>query len=394
MKICILTPRFPFPQFGGDALRINEIARYLKGKGHSLILVSMSDGRDPAMNQAKSLYDEVYYVERKRFGSILNCAIGLIGSTPLQCSYYRSRRYMTLLRSVVEKHKPDLYISHLLRMVPYLEKLGVQQNSIIEMTDALSKTYGLSSGAKGVGLLKYVYLFERKRIQKYEQYVIERFPKVVLVSKDDIDLLESQAGKACKSLAFHTNGVSVPEPKDVVIDRNKICFLGNMRSMQNQDAVLHFVKDIFPIIKKQNPAVKFYIVGSLPPANIQALASDDVIITGFVEDLDGFIMNSNIAVAPIRVAAGIQNKVLVAMGCRVPVVMTSLIAEAIPQLESGVNCILADSPQAFANSCIEIINNAQLRNRIADAGYSVASRDYKWEECLNGYEVIEKPERQ
>lgn len=390
MKICILTPRFPFPQFGGDALRINEIARYLKGKGHSLILVSMSDGRDPALEQAKSLYDDVYYVERNRFGSLLNCTIGLIGSTPLQCSYYRSSRYMSLLRSVVERHKPDLYISHLLRMVPYLEKLGVQQDSIVEMTDALSKTYGLSSGAKGVGLLKYVYLFERKRIQRYEQYVIEKFPKVVLVSKDDITLLESQAGTPCRSLAFHTNGVSVPKPKDVRIDMNKICFLGNMRSMQNQDAVLYFVNEIFPLIKQRKPGMKFYVVGSLPPPSIQALASSDVIITGFVDNLEDFIMDSNIAVAPVRVAAGIQNKVLVAMGCRVPVVMTSLISEALPQLASGLNCLLADTPQDFADHCLELIENPPLRDRIGEAGYNVASKDYMWDECLNGYEVLPK----
>lgn len=389
MKICILTSRFPFPQFGGDALRINEIARYLKRKGHTLILVSMSDSQSPDMYQAMSLYDNVYYAKRSRAGSLFNCLIGLFCSTPLQCSYYRSGKYMSLLKTVLEKHKPDLYISHLLRMVPYLEKIGVQQNSIVEMTDALSKAYGLSSCVKGVGFLKYIYMFERNRIQRYEQYVIDKFPKVVCVSQNDIALLEKQAGKPCKSLAFHTNGVTIAERKNVMIDCNKICFLGNMRSILNQDAALFFVNDIFPLIKQHVPDAKFYIVGSLPPANIQAAAAEDVIVTGFVNDLEGTINDSCVCVAPNRVAAGIQNKVLVAMGCAVPVVMTPLISGAIPQLKDGENCLIASGPQSFADSCVALLCNMSLRNRIGSAGYDVVSENYDWDTNLEGYELID-----
>ena len=389
MKICILTPRFPFPQYGGDALRINEIARYLKTKGHRLVLVSLSDEKETPVEAAKALYDEVYYVKRNKIMSWVNCAIGYFKGTPLQCSYYYSKAYLKLLKKVIKKEEPDLFVSHLLRMTPYLEELGLESQSIVEMTDALSKTYGLSSNAKGVGMMKNIYMIERNLIKKYEQHVIRRFPKVVLVSQTDVDLLAKDAGDAGKSLAVYTNGVSCPENnKDVEIDKNKICFMGNMRSIQNQDAALYFANDIFPLIKKSIPSAKFYIVGSLPPQNILALASEDIIVTGFVDDLERFIGTSNIAVAPVRIAAGIQNKVLVAMGCGLPVVLTPLISGAIPEIKHEVNAIVAENPKQIAQHCIELMLNEQKRNAIAQAGYEMVIKNYSWNEKLLGYEQL------
>ena len=388
MKICILTPRFPYPQFGGDALRINEIARHLRQQGHTLILVSLSDGANPPVSQAQELYDKIYFVKRRKLTSLVMGILYFLCGKPLQCGYYASRRYERLLREVIEKEKPDLYVSHLLRMVPYLTRLGLESRSVVEMTDALSKTYLLSTKAQGVGLLKYVYMLEQRLIAKYETYVIEHFPKTVLVSPADIDYLKSRVNRNASTLALHTNGVGYLETISPTYSSDKICFMGNMRSMQNQDAALYFAGEIFPIIKAKRPTAKFYIVGSLPPGNIQAIASDDRIITGFVDDLEGFLQDACLLVAPVRVAAGIQNKVLVGMGCGVPVVLTSLISHAIPELRDGENCLIRDGEQPFADACLRLIEDPQLRSSMARQGYEMVRRHYSWEEKLRGYEQL------
>lgn len=387
MNICILTPRFPYPQYGGDALRINEIARHLKRRGHSLTLVSLSDESQPPVEQARELYDKVFFVKRNKVMSLLVGAFNFLLGKPIQCGYYASGAYRKLFRKVVKTERPDLYVSHLLRMVPYLSELHLEERSIIEMTDALSKTYLLSSKAKGVGLLKYVYLLEQRLIAKYELYVTRHFPKVVLVSQSDIDYLKQKEPKAA-SLALHSNGVGCLENIPASYDTDKICFMGNMRSMQNQDAAIYFANEVFPLIKKKRPSAKFYIVGSLPPGNIQTLASDDIIITGFVDDLEGFIKDSCLLVAPIRVAAGIQNKVLVGMGCGVPVVMTSLISHAIPELRDGDNCLIRDGEQALADACLKLLCDPELRRNMGRKGYDMVLRHYSWSEKLNGYERL------
>lgn len=386
MKICILTPRFPYPQFGGDTLRINEVARYLKKQGHTLVLVSLSDDTHPALDMASALYDTIYFVKRSRWGSLFFSALYFLMGRPMQCGYYHSNAFAKLFHRVVAEEKPDLYVSHLLRMCPYLINEGLQQHSIIEMTDALSKTYGLSSAAKGVGLLKYVYSLEQKLIAGYEQTIIRTFPKIVLVSRSDADFLTQESH--ARNVAVHTNGVGYLSELPDHYNQDKICFIGNMRSMQNQDAVIFFVKEVFPLILQNRPKTKFYIVGSLPPENIQSLASDNVIVTGFVENLEDTISDSCIAVAPVRVAAGIQNKVLVAMGCGIPVVLTSLIAKSIPELKDGENCLIADTAALIAERCLSLMASETRRNSIGQAGYTMVSSCYSWEEKLQKYEVL------
>lgn len=387
MKYCILTPRFPFPENGGDVLRINNIAKYLKSAGHELILVSFCEG-NPDMAAAETLYDKIYVVKRKKTNSMLYSLEYMLSGRPIQCGYYYSREYSKLLGMVIAKEKPDRFVSHLLRMVPYLTQHGVESQSIVEMTDALSKTYTLSSGFKGMSLKKVIYAIERKLIKRYERFVMKKFPKVVLVSQADIDYLSAEGDK--HSLALYTNGVECMDEIPNSYDHDKICFVGNMRTLQNQDAVLHFVNYIFPLILKKKPGAKFYIVGAEPPRNIMALSEkyENVVVTGFVDVLSDAVKDSCVAVAPVKIAAGIQNKVIVAMGMGVPVVMSSLISRAIPELVSGTNCIIEDADQAFADACMRMMENETDRNHISRSGYDTVRKYYSWQEKLSGYDLL------
>lgn len=385
MKICILTPRFPFPENAGDVLRINNIARYLKEQGHNLILLSfVEDGRRLDDN-AEKLYNAVYTVHRNKLLSTLFSFLYLIFRKPIQCGYYYSPFFYKKLQSVIKMEEPDLYLSHLLRMTPYLEKAGVENKSIVEMTDALSKTYSAAKGAKGGVVKKFVYKIERSLILKYESKVINSFPKVVLVSTADVEYLKNTTKSDANSLTVHPNGVDFMKRIPNTYDNRKICFVGNMRTLQNQDAVIHFVEDIFPLILKRVPDAMFYIIGAEPSAKIRALASENIIVTGFVNDINVAASDSCIAVAPVRVAAGIQNKVLVAMGCGVPVVLSSMISKAIPELQNAYNCFIQDDNEAFADVCIELLTNVELRARISKKEYETVREHYSWEKMLEGY---------
>lgn len=389
MKICILTPRFPFPENGGDVLRINNIARYLKSQGHKLILVSFYE-QQPDVAAANVLYDKVYVIKRNKFLSAIYSLIFLLFRKPIQCGYYFSMGYRKLLKRVIKKEEPELFIAHLLRMTPYLESLSLEQKSIIEMTDALSKTYTMSSTAKGSLLKRFIYGLERPLIERYERAVISSFPKVVLVSQTDIDYLNKGNEKVNKSLTLHTNGVECPRLKSgKMVESNKICFIGNMRTLQNQDAVVHFVNDIFPLIKSEIPDAEFHIVGAEPSTIVKGLADNkSIFVTGFVEDLPFYVSDCCVAVAPVHVAAGIQNKVLLSMALKLPVVLSSLISQAIPELEHGKNCYIFDNPKDLAEACLHLMRNIELRTLIAEAGYEMVRKHYSWQMKLSGYEYI------
>ena len=377
------------PECGGDLLRINYIARYLKSQGHRLTLVSYYENAKPDVQAAKTLYDQVYVVKRHRWWSAFYSALFLLKGLPIQCGYYYSRNYNQLFKKVSKTEKPDLYISHLLRMVPFLENQQLHDKSIVEMTDALSKTYSLSSGAKGNRLLRTIYKVEKRLIAQYERYVIEHYKKVVLVSQADIDYLQKGLSTVPSSMALHTNGVECHTDEHNDYDTLKICFIGHMQSLQNQDAAIHFVNDIFPLILQKQPQARFYIVGAHPPKNIQKLHNGhNIFVTGFVDDLNSFVSDACVAVAPVQIAAGIQNKVLVAMGCNIPVVLTPLIAQSIPELTDGKNCYIKKDSREFADCCLKIMSDKDLRNKIAQQGNAMVHRYYSWHEKLKGYEVM------
>jgi len=185
MKICILTPRFPFPEDGGDVLRINNICRYLKSKGHTLVLVSFHVGKQKRLVLSEQIYDKVYKVKHSKIISVINSMFALIINKPIQTGYYFSFSYLSMFKKVIEIEKPDLYISHLIRMVQYLSFCHMQGKSIIELTDALSKTYGLVNRSRKLSLKNIVYKIERKRVEKYEMKIIKTYKKCVLVSEAD-----------------------------------------------------------------------------------------------------------------------------------------------------------------------------------------------------------------
>lgn len=114
----------------------------------------------------------------------------------------------------------------------------------------------------------------------------------------------------------------------------------------------------------------------------------NIFVTGFVDDLNKFVSDSCIAVAPVQIAAGIQNKVLVAMANAIPVVLTSLIAKAIPELHDGENCFIRDDNQSFADTCISLIEDTNLRIKIRERGRKIVIDHYSWEEKLKGYETL------
>ena len=156
-------------------------------------------------------------------------------------------------------------------------------------------------------------------------------------------------------------------------ERRDIIFVGGYQHTPNVDAVHYFSTEIMPLLRKQLPGVRFYAVGSKPPADIQALASEDVVITGFVEDLTPLLDKMRVSVAPLRYGAGIKGKIGTAMAVGLPVVATSLAAEGMSLIE-GENILVADGSEAFADTIAKIYQDEALWSRISQNGLMFADK--------------------
>jgi len=156
-------------------------------------------------------------------------------------------------------------------------------------------------------------------------------------------------------------------------DRRNIAFVGGYQHAPNVDAVQYFVPEIMPLLRRRLPGVRFYVVGSKPPAEIKALVAEDVIISGFVEDLSPFLDNIRVSVAPLRYGAGIKGKIGTAKAVGLPTVATSLAVEGM-SLTNEENILVADGEVAFSDAVARVYEDEQLWITLSHAGSEFADK--------------------
>jgi glycosyltransferase involved in cell wall biosynthesis len=163
--------------------------------------------------------------------------------------------------------------------------------------------------------------------------------------------------------------------RETYCKRRDIVFVGNYQHTPNVDAVKYFVEEVMPLLRKKIPGVRFYAVGSKPPEEIKGLAAEDIIITGFIEDLTSLLDKMRVSVAPLRYGAGIKGKIGIAMAVGLPVVATSLAAEGM-SLTDGENILVADGAEALADTLARIYHNETLWNCISKNGLAFAEQTW------------------
>lgn len=151
-------------------------------------------------------------------------------------------------------------------------------------------------------------------------------------------------------------------------EREGLLFIGHLRHRPNSDAVNYFMREISPLIKQRLPSVTFYIVGSSASPEIEAYNSATVRVMGYVPDINPLLQSARVFVAPLRFGAGVNGKIGEALSYGVPVVTTSIGAEGMA-LTSGENAMIADDPEEFANSVLQVYQDMDLWHRLSESGY-------------------------
>jgi GT2 family glycosyltransferase/glycosyltransferase involved in cell wall biosynthesis len=148
--------------------------------------------------------------------------------------------------------------------------------------------------------------------------------------------------------------------------RRDLMFIGGFRHPPNEDAVRFFATEIFPLVKRKIPGVRFLVVGGDVPPAVEALASEDVVIAGYVKDVDPVFDGARVFVAPLRYGAGLKGKITQSFTCGLPVVTTTIGAEGL-DLACGVHALIADEPDDFARRVIELYEDGELWTRLSRA---------------------------
>lgn len=387
-RIFLITPRFPFPVIGGDKLRVYNIVKYLSNF-YSFTLASLySTAEEESAMPEQGIFDEVYRIRQPKLASYCYTAGNLIRGRSLQSGYF----YNTTLKKLVDRKLSghDLVLAHLIRVSDYVSGKGVP--SICEMTDAISMNYERAGVAGGRSLKKLIYRFEHKRCLEAERTCLDGFDGCVVVSPNDRDYLTERYPQYSRKMHVIPNGVRVEDfpYRREKVSPEKIVFIGNMRTLQNADAALYFAREVFPGIKHKRPGASFWIIGAEPGKEVHSLASiPGVVVTGRVDDVRAHAHDAAVSVCPVRIGAGIQNKVLESMAMGIPVVTTTVGAEGL-LAQNGTHFTVADSPDEFNAGVMEIFTDRSKAAFISKNGRALVEERYSWEGMLHSYrELIE-----
>lgn len=373
LRILYVLPYTPSP----IRVRPYQIIRSLVKQGHQVTIAALEDSfatRD-VVTELREICTAVHIVPHPKGMAALNCLLSLPTATPLWAAYCQSPRMVALLQNLVRQGQFDIaHVEHL-RAAHFASALdGLPK--ILDAVDCITalRRQMLDQGANGLSwLLNYE---EWWKMQRYEPQIYKSYRRIVVTSPYDASALATLDPAHLPPIDVIPNGVDLEffHPQtDCQRQPDTIVFSGKMSYIANEDAATFLLKEVLPHIRKQRPEVKVLIVGSSPSAKLKTLAErcGGVTVTGFVEDIRPFLSKATVAICPMRIGVGIQNKVLEAMAMGCPVVVTPLAGRALTDAKQQSGIRIAQTAEALADACVDFLMHP------ADAKQSgIASRQY------------------
>jgi glycosyltransferase involved in cell wall biosynthesis len=222
--------------------------------------------------------------------------------------------------------------------------------------------------ANDAGLLRKAQETKRRELAVYKQADL-----ILTVTADDKQALLGEDPQL--NIAVVPNIHALPPNIVSRGDRRDLLFVGGFSHTPNADGVLYFVREIFPLVLQRLPETRLWVVGNAPPAEIVALASEHVIVTGYVRHLAPYLDSALVSVAPLRFGSGMKGKIGEAMTWGIPVVTTTIGAEGMG-LQDGVDALIADIPEDFARRIVQLHENPELWDLVAQNARKRVERDW------------------
>ena len=300
-----------------------------------------------------------------------------------ELDYYYDQRMDQKIKEALKKNNFELIFSTR-QMANYVVDVDVPK--IVQPFDAMSEWHRqVSSNSRG---LKRIFYFIRNLLNRsYEKHIYEKFDACLVVTRLDKELLESSNPRI--RCVVIPNGVDVDyfSPAATSEEPASLIFIANMSARVAVDNIMYFYNEIFPLILRENPEVKLYLVGRDPSKEIRKLSADPLVtVTGYVNDLRPYLAKSTVSIAPWFIGTtGMKNKVLEAMSMGKAVVTTTNGARGITATNKE-HLVIADAVNEFARDIVALLNDQRLRRRLGENARRLIEAHYSWEvatETLN-----------
>ncbi|EHJ05151.1 TIGR03087 family PEP-CTERM/XrtA system glycosyltransferase [Marinobacter manganoxydans] len=395
MKIVVLSHRIPFPANKGEKIRTFHQIQYLADCGHEITVLAPYEHAEE-ISYGKALEERlkiktIMFPLRPKW---LRLARGLVTNDALTLSYFYSAGLQKTFDRLVSSGDYDTVLCTGSAMAPYVfrnpELTGrdkpVPLRLIMDFMDLDSDKWRQYQASSGLPM-KLVYGREARLINRVELRSYQRFDECFFISANEVDLFSMQLPENRK-LSVLGNGINTssffPVREEDAARKPTFLFTGVMNYKPNEDAVLWFVDVLWERIRAEWPDAEFIIAGMDPSSRIKQLGKlPGITVTGLVEDIVPFYQKADIFVAPFRIARGVQNKILQALACGLPVITTRLGLEGI-NATPGEDILVADTEQEFFEAIKKILETETLYNSLSLNGAELIQREYSWDSVLQG----------
>ena len=390
MNIMVLSQKLLTSDVTGMSKRLKLFLKYFKDKGHKVTFVSFyeNDNEIKGLVQTNEYYDKIITVKLCRKLAYIRMLKAFFTGKPFKLEFLDTLKMHKVIDKELQNAQYDTIYSFTYKMVPFMEKHN-QYKRFVDFVDSFALNYDRQIESATKWYKKLFLKSERKRIYKYEKHCIDKFDKCFYISKIDKDYMtdESHLGKTAE-LPIVIDTEYFKNEFYEQYNTNEIVYLGLMSYIANHDAVMHFIHNIFPLIKKQIPNAVFKVVGANPREELLEYArqNNSVIVTGMVDDVRKHIQTSAVSVTPIRIASGIQTKTLEEMSMGIPVVTSEVGANPITTDRSILP--VAKTEQEYADKICEIMQNRDLRLELSQKSRQFVIDNFSKEKFIKKIEKV------
>ena len=388
--LVFICQRLPIPPLKGERIQSFNILRHLT-KRYRVFVGSFIDDRADAeeIERLRTSVEDLCVGYAFRPWAFVRAIPRWLAGDPISFAVFRSHRLAQWLDSVDAKHGPVTVLAHSSNVCAYAVdrfKRGAASGPrrVLYFSDVDSEKFAAYAERSG-GVMRWLLGVEAARVRREEDRLAACADAIGFVSDDEANVFRAILPRHSGRVFTLPNGVDTElfDPArypaaPFATDGPVFMFTGAMDYLPNIDAVVWFTAQAWPAIRSALPGARFMIVGANPAPRVRRLTDDpSIVVTGRVESTAAYLAHADVAVAPLLIARGIQNKVLEAMAMAMPVVVSSGALTGIAAV-NGKHLVCANSPDDWAKACVELVRDPGRARELGAAARQRVQQAHSW----------------
>lgn len=391
-NLLYLVHRLPYPPNKGDKVRSYHLLKHLAARHRVFLGTFIDDPQDEAyVDKLPEFCADMHIARISPRTAKIRSLSGLLSNEALTLPYYRNAALQDWVDRTIRDEKIDAAVVFSSAMAQYVQRVP-DLRTLVDFVDVDSAKW-TQYAPNHRWPMSWLYQREGERLLAFERSVAQQATRAFFVTENETDLFCRSVPECRESVEAMCNGVDAEffSPNHDLASpytagEVPLVFTGAMDYWPNIDAVTWFSTEILPDLLKRWPRMRFYIVGRSPTSAVQALACEHVVVTGTVPDVRPYLQHPAVVVAPLRLARGIQNKVLEAMAMGLPVVASIECAgpvDAVP----GWDFLTAQTVEDYQREIETLLQSPDRAAAVGKAARKQVLKRYSWDAHLS---VIDK----